>query len=364
MFMEDEVGRLLRGRNEQDAERRQELIQHPSAAIIPSPEKLDKSRYFRGQDVTKTLEDFKIVWRWLTSRQFSNPSFYAPTIHGWNFTGNQQLEPAEYNSFINIAFGAAFATIRNTLDRTSHEMVLLYYTGHGHAPPSPWARQDDLPSSRPHFERMFGLDNPVYNNYRRIERKYFPGDRRVRGGELCLHHYGYCDLKGLLTPWIAALRANSINSPGQKRNKHLVIILDSCYSGKFVEDLQELDRTQGPWNQNDCSVTVQSGCGSQETIRGGIFTPCFIKSMKNQNYLRTQRQQWSLLSLREKNFYRRLNLPSPRAFSTMPTNSPTTTLGPIQNLTLTLFNNAGFFKFIFTKVCHKRFRRLCEANAI
>ena len=355
--MVDEVGLYLFLRNQQDAEWRQESSQCPSSAIIPSPEKLDKSRYFPGQDVTKTLKDFKTVWSWLTSRQFSNPLLYAPIIRYWNLTGNMQLEPVQYNSLVHMAFGFAFDKIRYTFDREQHEIVLLYYTGHGCAPPLPWqTEQGTLPSSRPEFERMFGRNNAVYN-YRQIERRFnWSRHRRVRGGELCLHGFGYCDLKGLLTPWIAALQTDYIRS-----NKHLVIILDSCYSGKFVDDLEQLKHTPGPWNENGCSVTVQSGCGSRETIRGGIFTPCFIKLMERPGYINHLEYQWSRLSPWEKDCYRRLNLPSPRVSTTMQINpplsqhTPTITLPTIQNLTLTLFQDAAFFKFCFTKVCREQF---------
>ena len=96
-----------------------------------------------------------------------------------------------------------------------------------------------------------------------IADNYLDVTKKVQGGELCLHHVGFCGLAGLLKPWIAALQRDpNARQDDEKEKKHLVIILDSCYSGIIAEDLKELNGKSGPWKENGCTVTIQTACGT------------------------------------------------------------------------------------------------------
>ncbi len=327
-------------RNALDREVTNEYEKHPRFAIIPSPEKLNESYNSPGQDATDTQGDFSNVWQWARQAGFLDSEFHTEAIKTADRGG--QLEKPVYKSLINLAFGRLVYPIRNTFSPENDEMVLLYYTGHGLGPKA-------LPngqSSSPRLDKV-GLSNSF---------KYFE-DRTVKGGELCLHDVGFCDLKGLLTPWIAAVKEESSNVPGGvKKNKHLVVIADSCHSGVLVQDLQQLANGGGPWNVNGCTVTVQSACSSDKPTFGGYFTPCFVHFNKpeNQPFLWKLKNEWDGKSEIEKNAYREVDLPSPQVATTMPSErlisteeDPILVLPVIQGLTLTLFSDAGFFKFCF-----------------
>ncbi|XP_028391935.1 uncharacterized protein LOC114516607 [Dendronephthya gigantea] len=188
---------------------------------------------------------------------------------------------------------------------------------------------------------------------------YIEPKRPLEGGELDLGEFGYCDLGGILEPWIAALT----RSPTPK-NKHLIVIVDSICSGRFVEDLQKLASKEGPWNQNGCGVTVQSACGSDEVNFArnfvGYFTPCFVHFNKpeNRDTLQDLKREWN-----SKNEIKKIvcrydrDLPSPEAATTMPLDKLSSTIDcptvEFQDLPgLTLFQDAGFFKFCFDHFCN------------
>ena len=174
-----------------------------------------------------------------------------------------------------------------------------------------------------------------------------------------MHDVGFCDLQGLLTPWVAAVTKEPRNASGKvKKNKHLVVIADSCFSGILAQDLQRLMQRDGPWNKNGCSVTVQSACSNDEPTFGGYFTPCFVHFNKpeNQPFLQMLKKQWNDKSEIEKIVYRQMHLPSPRIETTMPpekmnlANAEDPTMSPsFQGFMLTLFLDPGFFKFCFLK---------------
>ncbi len=315
-------------------------MEHPRFAILPSPEKLNVSYNSPGRDATNTQRDFNDVWQWAKRAGFLNTEFHKDAMIAVD--RGEQLEKPVYKSLINLAFGRAFAPIHATCFPAGEEMVLLYYAGHGL---SPNALPPNGQSASPCLVKV-GLTNTF---------KYFE-DRTVSGGELCLHDVGFCDLKGLLTPWIAAVKEESSNAPGVKKNKHLVVIADSCHSGVLVQDLQQLANGGGPWNVNGCTVTVQSACSSDEPTFGGYFTPCFIHFNKRENKqsLLELKNKWDGKSEIEKNAYRAVDLPSPQVATTMPSEKliseeedPILVLPVIQGLMLTLFPDAGFFKFCF-----------------
>ena len=323
-----------------DREVTNEQVEHPRCAILPSPEKLNVSINSLGQDLTNTQGDFNNVWQWARQKEFLNTTIFVDAV---TVDEGKQLEALVYESLIKFAFSSAVDPIRNTFSPENDELVLLYYTGHGLDVQSANGR-----SSSPLLD----------NDYFKIAENGRTSDRTVKGGELCLHDFGYCDLMGLLTPWIKAVNEESRNAPGVKKNKHLVVIADSCYSGVLVQDLKKLPIEESPWKEfkeNGCTVTVQSACGSDEPTFGGYFTPCFVYFNKpeNQPFLRKLKNEWDGKSEEEKNAYRAVDLPSERLVATtMPSErliskDPILLLPVIQGLTLTLFPDAGFFKFCF-----------------
>ena len=251
--------RLIAQRLQQDEEIQRRLVERPRCGIIPSPDKLDRNIDSPGKDEIETRHDFNRVWKWLS--ECLNIEFYTEVKT--TIDRNEQLEPSVFKSAIRSAF-QAFDPIRNTHSPEAEEMVLLYYTGHGLSPSSSG-------SSSPLLEKV-----GYPGEYFAAAQPYLTPNRKVKGGELYLHDVGYCDLQGLLKPWIAAVKEESSNSSGNKKLKHAIIIADSCNSGKLVEDLAGLNQWPGPWNENDCTVTVQSACNSCEGTFGGYFTPCFV----------------------------------------------------------------------------------------
>ena len=336
------------------------FINHPRCAILPSPEKLDTGSTSPGQDETNTRGDFDNVWQWLTSSRFLNTRFYVDVKETVDQGG--QLNNTIYKSVIKLAFDNAFDAIRNTSQPEHEEMVLLYYVGHGLSEQGAKKlnkanlimSKRNLVSSSPRLDKVGFLDP---QQYFAAAESFLTPHRTVKGGELCLHDVGFCDLQGLLEPWIAAVKQENDNATGVKKNKHLVIIADSCYSGVLVDDLHQLALMQDrPWNENGCTVTVQSASGSGEQTFGDYFTPCFVHFNKpeNKKQLRELKKKWDEKSEIEKNAYRAVDLPSPEVVTTMPSeklrsgeDDPILVLPRIQGARLTLFRDAGFFKFCF-----------------
>jgi hypothetical protein len=361
MSLQSEFDARMAARNQEDRGFLDDLIQHPCCAILPSPEKLKKGSSSPGQDETNTRGDFDKVWQWLTSSDFLNTGFYVDVKETVDQGG--QLEEGIYTSVIRLAFGNAFDPIRNTSDPEQGEMVLLYYAGHGLSEQGATnLKEANLITSKRSLVSPFprlgevGFSNP--EEHFAAAESFLTPNRTVKGGELCLHDVGFCDLQGLLKPWIAAVKGKSINPPHDrvKKNKHLVVVADSCYSGKLVEDLEQLALTPGPWKEHGCTVTVQSASSSDEPTFGGYFTPCFVHFNKpeNQGKLQKLKQKWDEKSEIEKNAYRAVDLPSPQVATTMPSeklrsgeDDPILVLPRIQGVQLTLFRDAGFFKFCF-----------------
>ena len=331
--MTSECDRRIAQRAQQDEEFQRRLVGRPRCGIIPSPDKLDIGIDSPGEDEIETRHDFNCVWKWLS--ECLNTGFYSKTT----LDKGEQLELPVFKSAIHSAF-KAFDPIRNTSSREAEEMVLLYYTGHGLSP-------SFSGSSSPLLEKV-----GYSREYFAAAQPYITPNRNVKGGELCLHHVGFCDLQGLLEPWIAAVKGKSKNSSGEKKNKHVVIIADSCYSGKLVEDLNELNQTRGPWNENRCTVTVQSACSSDEQTYGGYFTPCFVyyNQPENEEKLKQLIKEWNGKNEKEKHEYRAFTLPSPQLATTRrlenvdSENDPVLKLS-LQGFQLCLFRDARFFKF-------------------
>ena len=355
--MTSEYNRLIAQRAQEYEGFERRLVRRPRCGIIPSPDKLDISINSPGEDEIETRRDFNRVWKWLSG--CLNIGFYTDVKT--TIDRDEQLEPSVFKSAIRYAF-QAFDPIRNTSSPEAEEMVLLYYTGHGLSPSSSG-------SSSPLLKEV-----GYSREYFAAAQPYITPNRKVKGGELYLHDVGYCDLQGLLKPWIAAVKEKSTNSSGDKKLKHVVIIADSCYSGKLVEDLAGLNQSPGPWNENDCTVTVQSACNSHEVTFGGYFTPCFVyynqtgglvqQIQGNAQQIQENDQhiseldglirEWNGKIEREKDAYRKIELPSPQLATTRLPGNVDSENDPVlklsfQGFQMYLFRDAGFFKFCYLK---------------
>ena len=294
-----------------------------------------------------TLGDFNLIRNWLKQSRLRNIEWYDQGI-GQNAANSENLEKTEYYPFVQIAFNTAFAPIRNTFSPDLEELVFWYYAGHGL---SKRAAHQLTYSSTPCLDRA--KINPEYHRAADQFVKEFEG-RKVKGGELCLQKVGFCDLYGLLKPWIAAVKEESMNAKGfSKRNKHLAIILDSCYSGIVAQELRGFEyqmSTKDPYFLQNNSVTIQAACGPSEGALGGYFTPCFVflNDEKNTKLLRYLKVVWMAMNVEERYQYEALQLPSPMVVSTLSwcKQSQDVTLElPVRNFPFTLFRDPGFFKF-------------------
>lgn len=321
---------------EEDERKWTELMEkHPRVGLLPSPELLTKG-FKLGKDATDTLEDFRQTFLWLSKKEALNTEFYK-----YYTVEHNEVSKEEFGALISLAFSNSFAPIRHTANPTLNEYVIWYYAGHGGDKSS----ENQEISSMPNLEEV-GIST-TYNDSAKPFAKHLQ-DKPVEGGELCLHHVGYCGLYGLIAPWIASVKEKSQNSKGEKKNKHLIIILDSCYAGMIAEDLEELNKERGPWNENGCSISIQTACGPDEPTHGGYFTPCFLTLNDDENLRERLKNEWEAKEEQEKESFRGLPLPSPRVVTTRADsgqNSLTMEFSFNNGHKLTLFADSGFFKF-------------------
>ena len=106
MDVQQKMAEMIKEREEDSAERVREREKHPRCAILPSPEKLDKSIGSPGSDKTDTLGDFDLIKGWVTTSALLNTEFYQ-----WNGTDGENLEDVVYYPFIQQSFSAAFDAI-------------------------------------------------------------------------------------------------------------------------------------------------------------------------------------------------------------------------------------------------------------
>ena len=256
-----------------------------------------------------------------------------------------------YGALVIFAFNNAFAPILNTANPYCHELVVWYYAGHGLGEQNIkeiW-RNTKKPSAIPELHKI------DYKMDRNLAEPFIPDVslRTVKGGELCLHEIGFCDLNGLLEAWIVALKSKSQNIEEDnvnKKNKHLVLILDSCYSGTFAKDLKKLAAHPGPWNENECTVTVQASCSASEQTFGGYFTPLFLYLNENPSYLKKRKDEWQEMTQETKDSYSSLPFPSPVVETTgnwQSSNDSVTMEIECQGFSMQLFRDPGFFKYCF-----------------
>lgn len=309
------------------------MQKHPRVGILPSPELLTIGSK-GGQDVTDTLKDFRQTVHWFENKGALNTKFYD------YYTVGQDLKREEFGALIKLAFGNSVDAVRNTANLTLEEYVIWYYVGHGRDNSS-----NDTVMSMPKLEEV--EFNAAYNDSAKDFAKHLQ-NKPVKGGELCLHHVGYCGLYGLISPWIASVKDESMDRPGEKKNKHLIIILDSCFAGMIADDLEKLNKEKGPWNENGCSISIQTACGPDEPTYGGYFTPCFFTLNEDENLRERLKNEWEAMEEQEKEYFRGLPLPSPRVVTTRANSgqsSLTMEFSFKNGHKLTLFSDPGFFKF-------------------
>lgn len=334
MNYSDSLVQMIAQRNEDFRKWTESMEKHPRVALLPSPELLTEGSKL-GQDATDTLKDFRQTLLWLKNKEALNTGFYK-----YN-TSEEALKKEQFGALIKLAFSNSFDAMRHTANPTLDEYVIWYYTGHGR----PIRSKNTKISSMPKLEQVEFVT--TYNDSAKDFAKPLQ-DKSVKGGELCLHHLGYCGLYGLIKPWIASVKGNSQNSSEEKKNKHLIIILDSCYAGMIAKDLEELNKEEGPWNQNGCSISIQTACGHDEPTFGGYFTPSFVTLNNEQSLLDDLKEKWAKMEDEDKDRFCSLPLPSPKVVTTRDDSgqkSPTMEFRFNNDHKLTLFSDPGFFKF-------------------
>ena len=297
-------------RNTPEDQQFKEWENHPRCVLLPSPEKLHTSMNSAGSDVTDTLEDFQRIKNWAEENKLLNTGF-----SDYRERQDKQLEKSSFKSLVQLAFSTAFVAMRNTRNPDLEELVFWFYTGHGLGKET--AKTLEYLStpclSNVDLNHNYHDDSIVFD--------FVQKERKVQGGELCLHMGGFCDLYGLLKPWIAAVKSESINAPGQKKNKHLVVILDSCHSGIIAQELKEFEKQVRKKDESflkENSVTIQAACGPNERTFGGYFTPPFLylNDPQNKKLLEQLRKSWKQMTDEKKDEYRSIELPSPMVVTT------------------------------------------------
>ena len=297
-------------RNAPEDQQFKEWENHPCCVLLPSPEKLDTSMNSLGSDVTDTLEDFQRIKNWARENKLLNTGF-----SDYRERQDKQLEKSSFKSLVQLAFSTAFVAMRNTRNPDLEELVFWFYTGHGLG--------TETAKTLEYLSTPCLSNVDLNHNYHEdaISFDFVQKERKVQGGELCLHMGGFCDLYGLLKPWIAAVKSESINAPGQKKNKHLVVILDSCHSGIIAQELKEFEKQVRKKDESflkENSVTIQAACGPNERTFGGYFTPPFLylNDPQNKKLLEQLRKSWKQMTDEKKDEYRSIELPSPMVVTT------------------------------------------------
>ena len=164
---------------------------------------------------------------------------------------------------------------------------------------------------------------------------------------------------------IAAVKAKYENAESSKKNKHLVIILDSCYSGIIAQELKDFEKEineKDPTFLQENSVTIQAVCGTDEGTFGRYFTPCFVylNDPENGELLNKLKADWMGMTDEERNQYKSVGLPCPMVVTTRPQFQDVTMELTVQNFKLTLFQDPAFFKFCSIKVYQHQDESLFE----
>ena len=408
--------------------------------ILRSPEKLERDGN-PGSDLTNTWRDLELLDVW--GRKTGILSY--PAIPTFQFK-------------VKVVFQPLFDIRRPTI---------LYYTGHGLDKKK---ASEKCYSASPRLDELMERfvcyrdrcdSDPLFHVLETLKENC--DGRKVKGGELFLHEFGFCDLYGLLKFWCVAVcdyvnfrdrwpilnfretwfsedekpwfledkdprvpeeEETGVPKDGEPRvpkdeeprapkdeeprgpedeeprvledeeprapedeerwvsedeelwvskdeeqpwvpnlfDSQLLIILDSCYSGEVAQQLHDFVRDIGekvPRPPDGINITVQAACGTDERTVGGYFTPVFtyLNDPENEEVLEKWKDEWEKMTEEARRNYKSLDLPSPMVVTTLPAPEDTTMSFSFQNnfgfyTKVTLFPDAGFFKFCYVKVQH------------
>lgn len=335
--MDAAVQAQLRARQQSEHAMHVTRSRQARCALLPSADSLADGGGF-GNDAIGTKKDFDMLTAWLQEVDVACITFY-----------DASLDRARFSGVCHAFFGTAWAAICHTAFPNIHELVFAHYGGHG-VPPG--HRASSRYSARPVFTSLDENYSSVVDQFALREH------RPLSGGELCLHHLGFANLRSVLVPFVTAILRESQNSQGPKMNKHLVVLFDSCYSGRLAEELddKQLQPLLEQLAQRNCTITVQAACSREESTYGGYFTPYFLRLQREPHLLATLAANWAKLPPEERDRVASLPLPSPCVRSTRTEFNANADTYPIevQNLRLTLFPNAGFFKFCVRSLLEER----------
>ena len=289
----------------------------------------------KGEDMTKTVTDFTHIVKWSKKRQIRAAVWYDL------FNKDGVCNHGTYYAIIKqLAFNPADMFNRTDLDKT--EYAIWYYSGHGlHtdvvniSKPSGFNLLRD-PTNDPH-------SNDGVNNYMKAmcERSEQPW-RYLQGGELPFQRYGFFDFHMLVDFLQTAITLDG----GRCKNRHILVVLDSCYSGKFGKRLEKWMKGgdyKDVWKRNQCSLTIQTAASEKEPTYGGYFTPLFIR-LQDEAFRNEKLEQWVSMNSEFDDIYD--ELPSPQLYSTEDTIS--TSNEPLVKLNkVWLVKNPNFFKMCY-----------------
>eukprot|EP01012_Entosiphon_sulcatum_P012065 TRINITY_DN17514_c0_g1_i1.p1 TRINITY_DN17514_c0_g1~~TRINITY_DN17514_c0_g1_i1.p1 ORF type:complete len:537 (+),score=57.12 TRINITY_DN17514_c0_g1_i1:208-1818(+) len=218
-------------RNAQELGRAETWLCSFRCAMLASPDTLAEGE--PGSDCILTTKDFDAMSKWLLQLKALNLPFFAAT-----------LERERFHAASDHAIQHVFYTLDNTYQPGHPELLLWYYAGHGMSAGSEFTRYTDGCAAK------------------------------AEGGELYLHDRGVLPLEDLVRRFEQALSSPSKaeQASGPKENKHLLVILDSCYSQTQANALR-LPELRQRLGKNH--LTVQTA--SPDEALSGYFTPVFLR---------------------------------------------------------------------------------------
>eukprot|EP00731_Ephydatia_muelleri_P002939 Em0001g2939a len=288
----------------------------------------------KGVDMTKTVTDFSIIVKWSTNRSFRAAGFYKL------FEKDGVCNHRTYYAMIKgPAFNPEGMFDLDDLDKK--EYAIWYYSGHG-------LHIDVVNISKPSGFDLFRNPNDKNSSVgvnlyteEMCKRSKDPL-RYLQGGELPFQRYGFFDFHMLIYYLQTAITLGK----GQRKNRHMLVVLDSCYSGKFGKRLEKWMNSKDykdVWKRNQCSLTIQTAASEKEPTYGGYFTPLFIR-LQDKAFRNEKLKQWVSMNSEFDDIYD--ELPSPQLYSTNDTIS--TSNEPLVKLNkVWLVKNPNFFKMCY-----------------
>ncbi|KAI3630499.1 hypothetical protein MIR68_011934 [Amoeboaphelidium protococcarum] len=205
-------------------------------------------------------------------------------VESWNEVVEKMADNGQWVSvedgFVNDAytlFGGKFTEFLNHFRNHQYKHIILFISSHGVS--EKFAVEVN---NTPLIKLAGGTgDNQQYHPFGKYPLVHFEGDyveesfqkfsgnnRRLTGGEILMFQRGFADLESLLDLW-------RTNYKGERRpqNHFIEIVVDSCYSGKFVDDCKNLP--DDVWK--DYIIHVQSSCGSDEVAAVALFFQKFFE---------------------------------------------------------------------------------------